>query len=196
MCSRNTNESTRNDHYRRGGSDARRRRNQRYCDPTIPRQRSGRRPRRPEAPPHDDPLARQRDSCRSVARCRSFSAPKGSIEMNCQHKGSIQMKIQHIASMAFVLASILVVGTTIAAQDRYTLKSPSGISFSEFKGYEAWQAISVSQPDDAGGCGSSPAPGCIKMIVGNPEMIKAYNSGLPANGKSFPDGAEIGRAHV
>ena len=113
--------------------------------------------------------------------------------MNCQHKGSIQMKIQHIASKAFVLASILVAGITIAAQDRYTLKSPSGISFSEFKGYEAWQAISVSQPDDAGGCGSSPAPGCIKMIVGNPEMIKAYNSGLPANGKSFPDGAAFAK---
>ena len=78
------------------------------------------------------------------------------------------MKRQHIALLVIASASILVVGITLAAQDRYTLKSPSGISFSEFKGYEAWQAISVSQPDDAGGCGSSPAPGCIKMIVGNP----------------------------
>ena len=103
------------------------------------------------------------------------------------------MKRQHIALLVIASASILVVGITLAAQDRYTLKSPSGISFSEFKGYEAWQAISVSQPDDAGGCGSSPAPGCIKMIVGNTAMIKAYNNGIPANGKSVPDGAVLAK---
>ena len=57
------------------------------------------------------------------------------------------MKRRHIASLVIVSASIFVVGT-LAAQDRYTLKSPSGISFSEFKGYEAWPAIAVSQPDD------------------------------------------------
>ena len=103
------------------------------------------------------------------------------------------MKRQHIALLVIASASILVVGITLAAQDRYTLKSPSGISFSEFKGYEAWQAISVSQPDDAGGCGSSPAPGCIKMILGNPAMINAYNNGIPANGKSVPDGAAFAK---
>jgi hypothetical protein len=103
------------------------------------------------------------------------------------------MKRQHIASMVFVSASILVVGIMLAAQDRYTLKSPSGISFSEFKGYEAWQAIAVTQPDDAGGCGSSPAPGCIKMIVENTAMIKAYNNGTPANGKFVPDGAALAK---
>lgn len=103
------------------------------------------------------------------------------------------MKRQHIASMVIASASIFVVGITLAAQDRYTLKSPSGISFSEFKGYEAWQAISVSQPDDAGGCGTSPAPGCIKVIVGNPAMSKAYNNGIPANGKSVPDGAVLAK---
>ena len=103
------------------------------------------------------------------------------------------MKRQHIALLVIASASILVVGITLAAQDRYTLKSSSGISFSEFKDYEAWQAISVSQPDDAGGCGSSPAPGCIKMIVGNPAMINAYNNGIPANGKSVPDGAALAK---
>ena len=103
------------------------------------------------------------------------------------------MKRQHIASMVIVSASIFVAGITLAAQDRYTLKSPSGISFSEFKGYEAWQAISVSQPDDAGGCGTSPAPGCIKVVVGNPAMIKAYKNGIPANGKSVPDGAVLAK---
>jgi len=103
------------------------------------------------------------------------------------------MKRQHIALLVIASASILVVGITLAAQDRYTLKSPSGISFSEFKGYEAGQAISVSQPDDASGCGSSPAPGCIKMIVGNPAMINASKNGIPANGKSVPDGAAFAK---
>jgi hypothetical protein len=108
--------------------------------------------------------------------------------------GGIEMKRQHIASIVIVSASILAAGgIAFAAQDRYMLKSPSGISFSEFKGYEAWQAISVSQPDDAGGCGTSPAPGCIKVIVGNPKMIKAYSSGIPANGKSVPDGAVLAK---
>ena len=102
------------------------------------------------------------------------------------------MKRQHIAALVIASASILVVGT-LAAQDKYTLKSPSGISFSEFKGYEAWQAVAVSQPDDAGGCGTSPAPGCIKVIVGNPAMVKAYGNGIPANGNVVPDGAALAK---
>jgi len=36
------------------------------------------------------------------------------------------------AAVAIVSASIVVVAITLAAQDKYTLKSPSGISFSEF----------------------------------------------------------------
>jgi hypothetical protein len=103
------------------------------------------------------------------------------------------MKRQRIVSMAIISASIFVSGIALAAKDKYTLKSPSGIKFSEFRGYEAWQAISVSQPDDEGGCGTSPAPGCIKVIVGNPAAIKAYRSGIPDNGKSVPDGAAFAK---
>jgi hypothetical protein len=69
--------------------------------------------------------------------------------------------------MVIVSASIFVIGIAFAAQDRNTLKSPSGISLSEFNGYEAWQAVAVSQRDDESGCGTSPAPGCSKLIVGN-----------------------------
>jgi hypothetical protein len=60
----------------------------------------------------------------------------------------------------------------LPAQDRFTLKVPNGIAFSEFKGYETWQVIAPSQPDNEGGCGSSPAPGCIKAVLGNPVMIR------------------------
>lgn len=103
------------------------------------------------------------------------------------------MKRQHLASMVIVSAWLFVVGTTLAAQDRFTLKTPNGIAFAEFRGYEAWQVIAPGQPDDAGGCGSSPAPGCIKAILGNPVMIKAYNDGIPDNGRSVPDGAAIAK---
>ena len=92
------------------------------------------------------------------------------------------MKHQHITALVIVSASILVVSVVLAAQDRFTLKSPNGIAFSEFKGYDAWQIISPSQPD-----------GGVKAILGNPVMIKAYNDGVPANGKPVPDGAMMAK---
>jgi len=103
------------------------------------------------------------------------------------------MKRQYVASMVIVVASTFVVGITLAAQDRFTLKAPNGIAYSEFKDYETWQAIAPSQPADAGGCGSAPPPGCIKVIAGNPAMIKAYKEGFPANGKPVPDGAMLAK---
>jgi cytochrome P460 len=104
------------------------------------------------------------------------------------------MKSRNIRPLAVVVALLAAfAGMATAAQDRFTLKSPNGIAFSEFKGYDAWQMIASSQPDDAGGCGSSPAPGCIKAILGNPVMIEAYNDGIPANGKAVPDGAAIAK---
>ena len=67
-----------------------------------------------------------------------------------------------------------------AAQDRYTLKALNGISFAEIKGYESWQTVSVSQVEDG-----------LKVIVGNPSLIDAYKSGIPGNGKPFPDGVKF-----
>jgi hypothetical protein len=67
-----------------------------------------------------------------------------------------------------------------AAQDRYTLKALNGISFAEIKGYDTWPTVSVSQVEDG-----------IKVIVGNPALIAAYKSGIPNNGKPFPDGVKF-----
>ncbi|HTW68844.1 MAG TPA: hypothetical protein VME47_03055, partial [Acetobacteraceae bacterium] len=39
-------------------------------------------------------------------------------------------------------------GIALAAQDKYSLRVPGGLSFSEFRGYEAWQTIAVSQNGD------------------------------------------------
>jgi hypothetical protein len=76
------------------------------------------------------------------------------------------------------------VGAAIAAQDKYTLQVPGGLAFSEFKGYEDWQAVSVSQTDHA-----------FALILANPVMIDAYRAGIPGNGKPFPDGAKMAKIH-
>jgi hypothetical protein len=76
-------------------------------------------------------------------------------------------------------------GGVISAQDKYTVKVPNGLAFSEFRGYEAWQVVSVSQ-----GAGN-----LMAVIVANPVMIKAYQAGIPANGKPFPDGSKMAKIH-
>jgi hypothetical protein len=43
-----------------------------------------------------------------------------------------------------VALAMLVTGVAISAQDKYTLKVPDGLAFSEFRGYDGWQTISVS----------------------------------------------------
>jgi hypothetical protein len=103
------------------------------------------------------------------------------------------MKRQHVTFVVFA-ATLVVVGVMVAAQsqDRFTLKSANGIAFSEFRDYEAWQMIATSEPDDAGGCGTSKV-GCTKAILGNPTMIKAYRDGFPANGTTVPDGAAMAK---
>jgi hypothetical protein len=69
-------------------------------------------------------------------------------------------------------------------QDKYTVKVPGGLAFSEFRGYESWQTISVSLNG-----------GVLAVILGNPEMIKAFQAGIPENGKPFPDGAKMAKIH-
>ena len=36
-------------------------------------------------------------------------------------------------------------GTAVYAQDKYSLKSPDGIAFSDFKGYEDWAVVSSAR---------------------------------------------------
>jgi Cytochrome P460 len=75
-------------------------------------------------------------------------------------------------------------GMTLAAQNKYTLKVPNGLAFSEFKGYESWQVVSISQDGPL-----------MAAILGNPVMIKAYQAGAPGNGKPFPDGSKLAKIH-
>lgn len=61
---------------------------------------------------------------------------------------------------------------------------PNGLAFSAFRGYEAWQLVSISQNG-----------GQMAAILANPEMIKAYDAGIPGNGKPFPDGVRMAKIH-
>jgi hypothetical protein len=36
-------------------------------------------------------------------------------------------------------------GRAISAQDKYTLQVPDGLAFAEFRGYEDWHVVSISQ---------------------------------------------------
>jgi hypothetical protein len=58
----------------------------------------------------------------------------------------------------------------------------------DFKGYESWQAVSVSHPTGAADAAMSGET--INIILANPTMIEAYASGIPGNGKPFPDGSK------
>jgi cytochrome P460 len=100
------------------------------------------------------------------------------------------MNRQHIVSAVVASASIFVVSLTLVAQDRFAVKSPNGIAFSEFKGYDSWQVMAPSQTDAGMGCMTAP---CVKAILGNAAIIKAFSDGAPANGKAFPDGAMIAK---
>ena len=75
-------------------------------------------------------------------------------------------------------------GSALYAQDRYSVKVPGGLAFSEFRGYEAWQLVSISQDG-----------GKIAAILANPVMIDAYKAGVPANGQPFPDGSKMAKVH-
>jgi hypothetical protein len=82
-----------------------------------------------------------------------------------------------------VFLSVLV-ALVLAAQDRYTVKVPNGLAFSEFRGYEDWQVVAPSQTD---------AANVMRVILANPVMMKAYREGIPGNGKPFPNGSKIAK---
>jgi len=84
------------------------------------------------------------------------------------------------AALGIALAALA--GSVFAAQDKYTVRVPNGLVFSDFRGYENWQAVAVSQTD-----------ALLKVMVANPIMIDAYRAGIPGNGKPFPDGSKIAK---
>jgi hypothetical protein len=92
-------------------------------------------------------------------------------------------RIAAFTIVATAVAVLIVLGAAALfaqSQDKYALISPGGIAFSDFRGYEDWSVVSSARTDER-----------LKVIVGNPMMIKAYKSGIPGNGQPFPDGSMI-----
>src|SRR5262245_36531856 len=106
----------------------------------------------------------------------------------------VEMKTKRIPAVVVFAVSLVVsvltvlVGRTISAQDtdqaKYTVRVPNGLAFSEFRGYESWQTVSISQNDKL-----------MAVILANPVMINAYKAGIPGNGKPFPDGSRMAKIH-
>ena len=91
-----------------------------------------------------------------------------------------------IASWLMVIIAVVLAvlgGRAVSAQDKYTVQVPGGLAFSEFRGYEGWQAVAISHA------------GKVALILANPVMIDAYQAGFPGNGKPFPNGAKLAKIH-
>jgi hypothetical protein len=92
------------------------------------------------------------------------------------------MKRRNIPVITIVALLAALGGMALAAQDKYTVQVPGGLAFSEFRGYEDWPVVAVSQPE-----------GKLNLILANPVMIDAYRAGVPGNGKPFPDGSKMAK---
>ncbi len=94
-----------------------------------------------------------------------------------------RLKSENVPAIA-ILAVLLAILGNMALAAHYAVQVPGGLAFSEFKGYEDWQTISVSKTDHA-----------FAVILANPVMIDAYRAGVPGNGKPFPDGSKMAKIH-
>ena len=104
-----------------------------------------------------------------------------------QQKMETRTAVKHIAAFTMVAAVALLAivgGVVLHAQgqnnDKYSLTSPGGIAFSDFRGYEDWSDVSSARTTEI-----------LKVIVANPKMINAFKAGVPVNGQLFPDGSMI-----
>ena len=98
-----------------------------------------------------------------------------------EQKRETRNVVKRIATTGLTtVAAFVVLVVAVYAQDKYSLKSPSGIAFSDFRGYEDWSVVSSARADQV-----------LKVIVANPTMINAYKSGIPGNGQPFPDGSMV-----
>jgi hypothetical protein len=97
------------------------------------------------------------------------------------------MKRKSKLTIAIATAALAILGAAALYargqdNDKYSLKSPSGIAFSDFRGYEDWSVVSSARTDEI-----------LKVIVANPKMIKAFKAGIPGNSQTFPDGSMIAK---
>src|SRR5258708_13612215 len=90
------------------------------------------------------------------------------------------MKTKNKLTIATTAVALAVVGgIALSAQDKYSLQLPNGLAFSEFRGYENWQVVSVSQ-----------TPKLPKVEVPNPTIIGAYRPTIPGNSQPSPNASK------
>lgn len=94
------------------------------------------------------------------------------------------MRSTLIGVSALASLAVLSIGFATSAQNKYAVKVTNGLAFAEFRGYESWQVIAISENQ-----------GKLAVILGNPAMIAAYKEGVPGNGKPFPNGAKMAKIH-
>ena len=87
-----------------------------------------------------------------------------------------------VAATTAVLAALNAAVYAQGTFDKYSLVSPGGIAFADFRGYEDWAVVSSARTDEV-----------LKVIVANPTMIEAYKAGVPGNGKPFPESSKIAK---
>ena len=112
------------------------------------------------------------------------SVPQEQQEQRIETRTAVK-RIGGFTIVATAVAMLAALGAVVLyAQsqnnDKYSLVSPGGIAFSDFRGYEDWADVSSARTDDI-----------LKVIVANPKMINAFKAGVPANGQLFPDGSMI-----
>ena len=109
---------------------------------------------------------------------------KSAVQEQPEPKVEARTAIKRLACFTVVAAAVAALTVLVVAAadppDKYSLKSPSGIAFSDFRGYEDWPVLSSARTDQV-----------QKVIVANPLMIAAFKAGTPGNGQSFPDGSMV-----
>jgi hypothetical protein len=88
------------------------------------------------------------------------------------------MTPHNILKIATATAVLATLGTFVYAQgkfDKYTLKSPNGIAFSDFRGYEDWAVLSSARTDQE-----------LKVIVANPGDDPGFQGRLAGQRPAFP----------
>ena len=112
------------------------------------------------------------------------SVPQEEQEQRAKSRTAVK-RIGGLIIVATAVAALAALGVMVLyaqsqGKDKYSLVSPGGIAFSDFRGYEDWADVSSARTDDI-----------LKVIVANPKMINAFKAGVGANGQPFPDGSMI-----
>jgi hypothetical protein len=112
----------------------------------------------------------------------SGTAMGSAADKQPEQKSGAHAFSNRIAGLTIAATAVfaVLVAAVVYAQDKYSLKSPSGIAYSDFRGYEDWSVVSAARTDEI-----------LKVIVADPQMIKAYKAGTPGNGQPFPEGSRI-----